>query len=96
MALKKTKIQHQNTHCSQACMEHSPGNLRKLKSYQVSFLTIMDETKSQEQEGNDKIHKSTNTLSNTLLNITGSKKKSKEESASILRQVRMKTQHTET
>ena len=56
----------------------------------------MDEAKSQEQEGNDKIHKSTNTLSNTLLNITGSKKKSKEESESILRQVRMKTQHTET
>ena len=93
MALKKTKIQHQNTHSSQACMEHSPGNLRKLKSYQVSFLTIMDETKSQEQEGNDKIHKSTNTLSNTLLNITGSKKKSKAESES---KVRMKTQHTET
>ena len=53
----------------------------------------MDEAKSQEQEGNDKIHKSTNTLSNTLLNITGSKKKSKEESES---KVRMKTQHTET
>ena len=56
----------------------------------------MDETKSKEQEGNDQIHKSTNPLSNTVLKITGSKKKSKEESESILRQVKMKTQHTET
>ena len=69
-----------------------PRKLRKLKS----FLTIMDETKSKEQEGNDQIHKSTNPLSNTVLKITGSKKKSKEESESILRQVKMKTQHTET
>ena len=69
-----------------------PRKLRKLKS----FLTIVDETKSKEQEGNDQIHKSTNPLSNTVLKITGSKKKSKEESESILRQVKMKTQHTET
>ena len=69
-----------------------PRKLRKLKS----FLTIMDETKSKEQEGNYQIHKSTNPLSNTVLKITGSKKKSKEESESILRQVKMKTQHTET
>ena len=63
-----------------------PRKLRKLKS----FLTIVDETKSKEQEGNDQIHKSTNPLSNTVLKITGSKKKSKEESESILRQVKMK------
>ena len=82
----------QNTHSSQVLMEHSPGyiiswvtnqafvNLRKLKSYQVSFPTL--NAMKLDINYRKKSVKTTNTwrLHNKLLNIQRSLKKSKRKS----------------